>query len=295
MYEKTAIILGGGPAGCQCALWLKMLGYHPMIMEQQSILGGLQAKSPYQNNWMIGTMQKTGVQFAQAMEKHIQSMDIDVLYNTHVKQITHHSNHFIVEIHQKKITTHFFVIATGVKPKRHDLHASPQIIIGPGERLFAYDFKDKRVAILGGGDNAYENYTFVLNKGAKHCDIYARTIRSRQQLLKEVEPENVYTGPYIVNQDNLSVTHQQTLHYYDVILVLYGWEANFPEALKPWEDQLLDENGFILTDANCRTPIVNMFAIGEVANRMHPCVTTAMADGVTAAKAIQKEMDSKIN
>jgi thioredoxin reductase (NADPH) len=47
-----AVVIGGGPAGASCALWLKLLGFSPTIIEERSRLGGLQNDSPYQNDWI---------------------------------------------------------------------------------------------------------------------------------------------------------------------------------------------------------------------------------------------------
>lgn len=84
----------------------------------------------------------------------------------------------------------------------------------------------------------------------------------------------------------MTVTYASEARAYDVFIVLYGWEANIPSALNAWRDRLLDERGFVATNAFCQTHEPRFFAIGEVADRMHPCVVTAMADGVVAAKAM---------
>ena len=52
-----------------------------------------------------------------------------------------------------------------------------------------------------------------------------------------------------------------------------------------------DDDGFFVTDfRTAQTSCAGAYAIGEVARRMHPCIATALADGVVAAKAIQARM-----
>jgi len=52
------------------------------------------------------------------------------------------------------------------------------------------------------------------------------------------------------------------------------------------------DQGFLATDAvTAETSLPGVYAIGEVAQRMHPCVPTAMADGVIAAKAIERVLN----
>ena len=52
--KKTIGIIGGRPAGMSCALWLKYLGFSPIIIEKKEQLGGLQQLSNFQNVWYLG-------------------------------------------------------------------------------------------------------------------------------------------------------------------------------------------------------------------------------------------------
>lgn len=292
---KSATILGGGPAGCQCALWLKMLGHEPIIIEQTGKLGGLQALSPYPNNWIIGNMNMTGLMLANNIEKHIKEMRIPVLFNSEITAFKKEQQGFSIWINEKEIQSHCLVIATGVKSREQNFIANEQVMIGPSDKIFHHDFSGKRVAILGGGDNAAENYAFVKLKNPALCHVYARTIRARKHLWSQINPEDIYLYPYEVDQSAMQVIQHTVKRLYDVILIMYGWEANFPTVLESLKSDLLNKHGFIATDQACRTPISDIYAIGEVANRSHPCVITAMADGIVAAKTIQVELDKRNN
>jgi len=52
-------IIGGGPAGMSCALWLHNYGLYPIIIEKESALGGMARMSPYPNEWLLGQRGKT--------------------------------------------------------------------------------------------------------------------------------------------------------------------------------------------------------------------------------------------
>lgn len=291
LHKASAVIVGGGPAGCQCALWLHMLGHHPIIIEQSPVLGGLQALSPYQNHWIVGMQHQSGKQVAASIQAHIKALGIPVLLNTKLSSVTLTANGVHVAAGSHEIDAPYLVIATGVNPRRDVFKESNKVIVGPDESIFTMDFSGKRVALLGGGDNAYENQAFIMTKNPAVCDVYARTKRARKNLAELVNPAHVYTGAYHADQSTMKVTHDNNTREYDLFIVLYGWEANIPKALDPWRERLLDDRGFIATDAHCQTNLPECFAIGEVANRMHPCVTTAMADGVVAAKAIQAGLE----
>lgn len=288
----SALIIGGGPAGCQCALWLKMLGHDPILVEQSDQLGGLQARSPYKNHWIVGMLDTTGRELARRMQQHVLESDIPVLFNRTVNTIHAHTDGFIVHVDKKAIETRYLIIATGVLPRNDIFTESDSMMIGPGERIYHFDFKGKRVAILGGGDNAFENYLFIKEKKPACCHVYVRTQRSRRNLTEKMDTNDVFSGPYQADQASMTVRHDNTQREYDEMIVLYGWEANFPQALEGFRNEMTDERGFIATDVYCATQVPRIYAIGEVANRMHPCVTTSMADGVVAAKAIQNELES---
>jgi len=150
----------------------------------------------------------------------------------------------------------------------------------------AQDYSGLSVAVLGGGDNAFENYVYVRNRGAREVHLYARSVRAQQQWVMRAGAQGVRVGPYQVDPAARSVDGRR----YDLILVFYGWEpqADFADSLK----LARDERGYIRTDfATAQTSLPDIYAIGEVANRMHPCVVTSMADGVVAAKAIQRRWE----
>lgn len=120
---------------------------------------------------------------------------------------------------------------------------------------------------------------------ARRVRIFARNIRARKSFLDRVPPEDVIIGEATIKASRNQVNGER----YDAIIVLYGWTTHTPflSRLQPARDP----NGFILTDEHCETSESGVFAIGEVAHRMHPCCVTAMADGVVAAKAIQKRLE----
>lgn len=288
---KSAIIIGGGPAGCQCALWLKMLGHDVTIVEQTDRLGGLQAFSPYPNNWMIGTINISGQTFAQQIQQHIRYMDISVLFKSTISSIERLVRGFKIKINEEYLNAQNIVIATGVRSRHENIVETENVLLGPSQTVYHYDYSNKRVAILGGGDNAAEHYALIKNKNPRACHLYTRTIKARKNLWHQVNLQDVYFFPYDINENTLTIQHQGKVRQYDVILVMYGWEANYPAVFESEKKLLLNKKGFIKTDTHCLTPLSHIYAIGEVANRAHPCVITSMADGVIAAKAIQEDLE----
>src|SRR3546814_12121135 len=114
-------------------------------------------------------------------------------------------------------------------------------------------------------------YTTLFRSRSVH--LYARSVRAQQQWVSRAGGEGVRVGPYRVDPAARTVDGRA----YDLILVFYGWEpqAAFADGLALQRDP----HGYIRTDAGtAEASVPSVYAIGEVAHRMHPCVVTSLAD-----------------
>jgi thioredoxin reductase len=298
MTPVDALILGGGPAGCACALWLHELGLRAALVEHEARLGGWLAESPYPNRWIPGGAGETGIDLARRMDQHLSGLGLPIHRQSIVSRIDRDTKGFRVTVAPTGVThgevRHFsalhLVIATGVEPRGGGLTAGPEVIIGPGRRIEAFDFAGREVAILGGGDNAAENYGFIRAKRPSRLVIFARTRRARPALADAIPAQAWRIGEYSVEALTRTVSHAGRAERFDVLVVLYGWQARIPESLAGLAENLIDARGFVGTDAARRTAVANLWAIGEVAQAVHPCSLTAMSDGVVCAKAIEREL-----
>ena len=59
-------VIGGGPAGMSCALWLRNYALRPIIIEKERVLGGMAERSPYPNEGLLGRPNKTARENAKA-------------------------------------------------------------------------------------------------------------------------------------------------------------------------------------------------------------------------------------
>lgn len=288
--NHSAIIIGGGPAGATCALWLKMLGHNPVLIEKRNQLGGLQTDSPYLNQWVpMLTHGTRGVDVAATIHATIEQHSIAVHLGTEVGEAVRRADGFSVTT----TTGHVFdgrylVLASGVRAASGGLRDAINVLIGPGHKIASADFAGQDVAILGGGDNAFENYLFIKSRGAARITIFARSLRARAEFLAQVPASDIILGEYHV-QPSANIVNGQR---FDRIAVMYGWEAYLPymRALPV----ALNPQGFVLTDAHCETSESGIFAIGEIAQRAHPCCITSMADGVVTAKEIQRRLEQGV-
>ncbi len=291
-----AVVVGAGPAGASCAVWLRHLGFKPLLIEASDRIGGLAARNPFDDIWTVTSPHQTGVQVAQHMAEQVQASGIEVWFESCLQALDGQKPVFELSVARAGaapviVRAKRVVLATGVKPRGlagFEDQSLPGVIVGPGDAIMALAFAGKRVAILGGGDNAFENYEFAKSRGASDVKIFARTVRAQKQFVSRVLAADLHIGSTQVDPVARTVNGQT----YDYLLVFYGWQANLDFAATP--ALAIDERGFVATDAACaQTSLPGVFAIGELAQRMHPCVPTAMADGVVAAKAIERDLSAQ--
>jgi len=281
MDRYQVIIIGGGPAGLSCAIWLTKLGVDSLLLEGSGILGGLQTRSPYENLWIPGVQGKTGQQVAASIARHAGDVGAKLRVGQPVLAVTRDDNGFCVSTPGGDVRGRFVVIATGAKPRTGGFLPSGTVAIGPGEPMEALDVKDRTVAILGGGDNAFDQARFVRQRGG-HVTMFSRTPPRAQKLLQDLVPDvPVVVGAYHARQADMTVNGER----FDAFGIQYGFEAVVPSGL-----DLKLHDGYVEVDRFGETSERNVFACGEVTDFWHPCVTTSAAHGVQVAKQISKRL-----
>lgn len=282
-----AIIVGAGPSGVSCALWLKQLGYSPIVVDRNKVCGGLQLLNSYTNTWIATSANSHGKDVADAMHANMVNHKVEMRLGVAASTATPSKSGWIVRLSSgEDLKGRFLVLASGTAPRTGGFSKRIGMILGPGPGVANTDFTGSNVAILGGGDSAFENYVFAKKRGANSVTIFARTIRARAEMLRQASERDVQIGGYQVDDEARTVNGNP----YDHIIVLYGYEANKSSLLGL--ELGMRPDGFVLTDAVCQTTTDKVFAIGEIARRAHPCCVTAMADGVTAAKEIQRRCEA---
>lgn len=271
--KTQALIIGGGPAGISCAIWLKKLGVECVLLEASARLGGLQTRSPYENLWIPGVQGKTGQQVAAALADHARAAGVDARLNNPVIAVDGHE----ATTGSGVFTAPYLVIATGSQPRAGGFRAAPDVAIGPGEPMEALEVRGKRIAILGGGDNAFDQARFVRDRGGEMM-IFSRTPPRAQKLLQAMIPDvPMVVGRYLADQDAMTVNGEP----FDAFGVMFGFEAVVPDGLTPDLD-----NGYVRVDRYGETSLPDVYACGEVTGYWHPCVTTSAAHGIQVAKQI---------
>lgn len=279
-----AVILGAGPAGSSCALWLKLLGLQPIVIDARPAVGGRLADSPYANPWVaLLPPDATGLTIASGMAEALAAQDVALRLGERAVDVGSAAEGFAVTLAGgESLAARAVVLATGLATATGGLAPAEGLFFGPGQAVFDHDFRGLSVAILGGGDNAFEHAAFAAGKGASEVRVFARTVRARAGLVAAVPPTSVVRTTPEVDAAARTVDGRR----YDRILVMYGFAPSLPRltGLAP----RLGGGGYVATDpATAESSVPGLYAIGDVSGRAHPSVPTALGDGVVAAKAIE--------
>ena len=318
--NKTVAILGGGPAGLSCALWLKQLGFAPVVLERSSQVGGIQRSSHFVNNYYLGVAGRTGREVAEQFVQHARDADLRVICDARIESITKAGDGFALRIDSALIEARALLIATGQRVRGPETvpaiqadwaGLSEQAGFDPGQTPLLIEIvRRKVVAVVGGGDNAMST-SVMLGTSAAHVHLLSRSpllgfkinqdaVRGMQQAgrltlhqpaeLQRLESAGerlryVFKTPAGSNQTGVA----------DYVCFRLGFAPN-SEAVR----QLLSAGGLgalalapggqIITDPFQRTSIPRIYAAGDVTNARDACVATAVAQGAIAARSIEEDL-----
>lgn len=321
--DCTVAIIGGGPAGMGCALWLKQLGCRPTIIERQPELGGQLRHIERVNRWVLGKQDQTSVELARDYAAHIRAEGIETVLGARLVGLTSSRDawELMLQAHSGRRAAARFariVVATGTRPRTHEAfgavpgfeatRAAGLISFWPLDHLDRpAEWREKPIAVIGGGDNAHFTAADLAEvAGRVHLVMRSeptaqRSIRTKVQALiasgRIIEHVGVaisgfIPGPGAVRIDALNGPMGPLSIDVDRIFARVGFIPNteFLAAHGPLAGLQRDAAGYLVVDAGQRTSLGGVYAIGDVANPSDQAVVLSVADGAVAARAIVRDL-----
>jgi thioredoxin reductase (NADPH) len=312
-------IVGGGPAGMSCALWLANDGLGPIIIEQAPALGGMARASPYPNDWLLGRPGETARENAEVFARHVQQAQVEYWLAARPRHVTRRSGDtFDIEVAfadgrpAQSLTCPALVIAVGTDFRGADwldrvanaraLAQRGRVHLGPGWAGERGADPGAHVAVIGGGDNAFDVSRMLAEKGVQATIVMRSAApHARPQMVERLRPHQASGRATVLAEHTVAALEEtggkirvrldagDTLKV-DHVLLLLGYRPNTGE---PWLADLplkKDTEGYLVVDGNMETSCPGVFAIGDVANPMHPCIATAIGSGTMAAREIQRRL-----
>lgn len=300
-------ILGAGPAGMSCANACLSYGLEPIVIEASDHVGGTQRSNFHPNLWLLGHPEETGEAMTQRLTAHFLALPVKLYRATQVLAVTPAGDGFILRLDtpagEVSEQVRAIVLATGMRPRataelERLANESPRVIIGPLSTAIRDEIRNARVLILGGGDNALDHALFLAERGnsVRVCTRARFSARRPFQAACAARPEielkdHCLPSRLAVEGGRIVAEWGRVRVRYDWLLVMYGYRPNtevlerFAETIRP----ALTESGHVQVDAWQRTSVPGLYAAGDLTHSPQPSVATAVAQGLAAAKAVERD------
>ena len=294
------IIIGGGPAGCTAALYAARAGLDAVLIEKMSAGGQMALTGEVDNypgfdegidGFTLGMKMQQGAERFGAKTEYAEVLSVDFSDSIKKTQTTN-------GVYLSKTV----VITAGANPRELGLE-NEQTLIGSGVHYCAHCdgrfYKDKIVAVIGGGNSAVSDALYLSRLAKKVYLIHRRDTLRAEKIYHEplINAENVeFVWNSVVTEfvadekvNGIKIRNVQTGEATEIVC-----DGVFVSiGRKPATDFLqgavqLDSDGYIVADETTRTSIGGVFAAGDVRTKAFRQIVTAAADGAVAVHFAEK-------
>ena len=302
---NNVIIIGSGPAGYTAAIYAARANLKPILVSgfqpggQLTITTDVENypgyEDPIQGPWLMDQMQK---QAAHVGTEIINSQVTEVFLNEDVKKLNLDNG---TTLNAKTV-----IISTGAQARWLGLENESKF---QGHGLSAcatcdgFFFKDKEVAVIGGGNSAAEEALFLTKFATKVYLVHRRDKLRAEKILQDRLKENskiefIWNSEvtkFNGNDDLESIDllnkkdNQTSTLKIDGVFIAIGHDP----ATQLFKGQLkMDDGGYIITDPDStKTSIDGVFAAGDVKDKIYRQAVTAAGMGCMAALEVEKYLD----
>lgn len=308
------LILGSGPAGYTAAIYAARANLKPVLVTglQQ---GGQLTTTTEIENWPGDFGDTTGPELMQRMLQHAEKFDTEIIFD-HINRVDLSSRPFKLYGDIQTFSCDALIIATGASARYLGL-PSEEAYKGRGVSACAtcdgFFYRNKPVAVIGGGNTAVEEALYLANIAAEVHLIHRRDSFRAEKILIDRLYKKVEEGKIVLHTnrtldevlgDNMGVTglrlkntrSEQTEELkLDGLFVAIGHAPN----TEMFQGQLELNNGYIVVQSGLNgnataTSVEGVFAAGDVMDHNYRQAITSAGTGCMAALDAERYLDAQV-
>ena len=302
----NVVIIGSGCAGNTAAIYTARAGLQPLVVVGHEPGGQLSITSEVENfpGFPEGVL---GPQLVENMKQQAAHFGAEYLDGM-VEQADLSKRPFRLRIDEQWVETRTLIVASGASARWLGL-PNEQKLIGHGVSSCAtcdgFFYKGKKIMVIGGGDTAMEEASFLTRFGESVTIVHRREeFRASKFMLDRVRSNPkirfllnaVVTDVYDVAQGVVSAVSLKNVktgdEWREAVDGLFLAIGHIPNT-KPFVGQLdLDPEGYIISHGGARTSIVGVFHAGDVQDRVYRQAITAAGAGCMAAIEAERFLEA---
>lgn len=311
--HHSIIILGSGPAGYTAAIYAARANLSPLVITGMAQGGQLMTTTDVEN-WPGDPSGLQGPELMQRMLKHAEAFDSKIVFD-HINEVDLNNKPIKLIGDQSQYTTDALIIATGASARYLGLE-SEAMYQGKGVSACAtcdgFFYKDKPVAVIGGGNTAVEEALYLANIASHVTLIHRRdTLRAEKILAQRLidrsnngnvtilwnhELDEVLGDGHTVTSINAKSTKGNLIKNIKVdgVFIAIGHDPN----TSIFKGQIaMNESGYIKMNSgqngnSTQTSVPGVFVAGDVCDHVYRQAITSAGTGCMAALDAEKYLDA---
>lgn len=303
-YEFDTVILGGGPAGLAAAIYASRGAVSTALIDI-SMMGGQPSNYLELENYpgfpVIG-----GYDLMEKFEEHADKFGVQKFPMQEIEKIDLVSMPKIILTKEAEFRAKTVIIATGAQPMKLGVSGEKEFV-GRGVSYCAVCdgafYKDKTVAVVGGGNSAVEeamyltkfaNKVYIIHRrGELRADkiVQERAFKNEKiefvwnSIVKEIQGDDLVHSAVLENVKTNEISNLAVNGVFPYIGIVPNVEHISGQVEQ-------DAGGFIITDETMKTSIDGVFAVGDVRKTPLRQVITAASDGAVGAVYAVKYLEA---
>lgn len=297
MYD--VVIIGSGPAGLSAAIYAQRARLNTLVLESAPMSGG-QILNTYEVDNYPGLPGIGGFDMGVKFREHADKLGTEFL-TTEVTGLASADGVCTIQTTGGEVETKTVILATGARHRKLGIPGEEELS-GMGVSYCATCdgafFKNREVAVIGGGDVALEDALFLARGCAKVYLIHrrdefrgARILQQRVEETPNIEILYDTVAEEICGSDMVEglVICNKKMAEKSRLAVNGVFIAVGIEPISTYADGIvaMDDNGYIQAGEDCVTSVPGIFAAGDIRTKRLRQVITAAADGANAVTSVE--------